>query len=213
MEKTDTQMENKKQLTVENELAEAISNTFHTAKVRVVRPRRIEVILRSDLLPALASNLKYYHEFQHLSLISCVDWIEEKQFELVYFFWSYTHKVMILVKIRLDRDNPRFVTIRPLWRQAQTYEREIHEMFGVHFEGNPNLTPFLLEDWDNMPPMRRDFDTRQYVEETFDWRPGRDEHYVPRLVIAESYHEKIPYFESGGNGKLTKAKEEGDGKK
>ncbi len=206
-------MENKKQLTVENELAEAISNTFHTAKVRVVRPRRIEVILRSDLLPALASNLKYYHEFQHLSLISCVDWIEEKQFELVYFFWSYTRKVMILVKIRLDRDNPRFVTIRPLWRQAQTYEREIHEMFGVHFEGNPNLTPFLLEDWDNMPPMRRDFDTRQYVEETFDWRPGRDEHYVPRLVIAESYHEKIPYFESGGNGKLTKAKEEGDGKK
>ncbi len=209
----DASMENKSNLTVENELAEAISNTFHTAKVRVVRERRVEVVLRSDLLPALASNLKYYHEFQHLSLISCVDWIEENQFELVYFFWSYTKKVMILAKIRIDRDNPRFVTIRPLWRQAQTYEREIHEMFGVYFEGNPNLVPFFLEDWDNIPPMRRDFDTRKYVDETYDWRPGRDEHYIPREVISETYHERIPHFEDDGNGKLEQSDEEGDGKK
>jgi len=183
-------METEKSLAVENEIARTIESTFHSAKVRVIRERRIEVILRGDLLPSLASNLKYYHQFQHLSLISCVDWLEENQFELVYFFWSYTKKVMVLVKVRVDRENPKFMTICPLWRQAQTYEREIHEMFGINFQGNPNQTPFLLEDWDTIPPMRRDFNTRKYVNETYDWRPGREEHYTPRVVIAETYHER-----------------------
>ena len=203
-------MENKPDLTLENQIAQAISSAFHSSKVRVVRERRVEVILRSDLLPSLASNLKYYHQFEHLSLISCVDWLEENQFELVYFFWSYTHKIMVLVKIRLDRDNPKFVTIRPLWRQAQSYEREIHEMFGVYFEGNPNLTPFFLEDWDNIPPMRRDFDTRKYVNETYDWRPGREENFIPRQVIAETYNERLNMAYVDGDGKMEKSKEKGD---
>ena len=175
---------------IEQKIAEAIRNTFHTAQVRVVRERRVEVKLRADLLPPLASNLKYYHDFQHLSHVSCVDWLEENEFELVYLLWSYTHKIVVAIKIRIPRDNPKFVTIRPLWRHAETYEREIHEMFGIHFEGNSNLTPFLLEDWDEIPPMRRDFDTRKYVEETYDWRPGREEHFVPRRVIAETWGER-----------------------
>ncbi len=174
----------------EEAIAEAIRKTFHTAEVRVARARRIEVKLRSDLLPPLASNLKHYLGFEHLSHISCVDWLEEGEFELVYLLWSYTHRVIVAIKIRIPRDNPQFVTIKPLWRHAETYEREIHEMYGVDFEGNENLTPFLLEDWDNVPPMRRDFDTRRYVEETYEWRPGREEHFVPRQVIAETWGER-----------------------
>ena len=73
-----------------------------------------------------------------------------------------------MLKTRLPREDARIVTASPVFRHAQTYEREIHEMYGVHFEGNPRLTPFLLDHWQGPPPMRRDFDTRGYVKETFE---------------------------------------------
>ncbi len=75
---------------------------------------------------------------------------------------------MILVKTRIPRDNPVQDTLLPLWDQAQTYEREIHEMFGIKFEGNPRLTPFILEDWEGIPPMRKDFDSRKYSQIIYD---------------------------------------------
>jgi NADH-quinone oxidoreductase subunit C len=45
------------------------------------------------------------------------------------------------------------------------HERENHEMFGIIFEGHGDLSPLLLEDWDNLPPMRKDFDSRKFVKE------------------------------------------------
>ena len=43
---------------------------------------------------------------------------------------------------------------------------------------------FLLEGWNDMPPMRRDFDTVKYCEDTYDFRPGR-EHVDPKEVRAK----------------------------
>jgi len=48
-------------------------------------------------------------------------------------------------------------------------------MYGVHFEGNPRLTPFLLDHWQGPPPMRRDFDTRKYVQDAFGSTPSLEE--------------------------------------
>jgi len=41
----------------------------------------------------------------------------------------------------------------------------MHELFGVEFEGNQDLAPLFLEDWDGPPPFRKDFDWRDYVRE------------------------------------------------
>jgi len=49
----------------------------------------------------------------------------------------------------------------------EPYEREIHELFGVVFEGHKRLTPLFLDRWKQMPPFRKDFNTREYVEKTF----------------------------------------------
>jgi len=113
--------------------------------------------------------------FEHLSAISCTDWLEEGEFELVYHLWSYRDKIHVMLKTRLPRANPQTVTASPVFQHAQTYEREIHEMYGVHFEGNPRLTPLLLDHWQGPPPMRRDFDTRQYVQDTFCSIPSVEE--------------------------------------
>ena len=113
--------------------------------------------------------------FEQLCAICCTDWIEQGQFEIVYHLWSYSDGIHVMLKTRLDRDNPQMVTASDVFRHAQTYEREIHEMYGVHFEGNGRLTPFLLDHWRGPPPMRRDFDTRQYVQDIFGSAPSVEE--------------------------------------
>lgn len=68
-------------------------------------------------------------------------------------------------------------SIHHLWAQAATYQRELKEMYGVHFPGSPRVDEeFALEGWKDVPPMRRDFDTLAYSEKTFFPRPGRKSH-------------------------------------
>lgn len=68
-------------------------------------------------------------------------------------------------------------SIHHLWAQAATYQRELKEMYGVHFPGSPRVDEeFALEGWKDVPPMRRDFDTLAYSEQTFFPRPGRKTH-------------------------------------
>jgi NADH-quinone oxidoreductase subunit C len=102
------------------------------------------------------------HSFVHLALVSAVDWIREDEIELVYHLWSYEHRVHLLVKTRLDRKKPWMFTAHRLWGHAQAYEQEIHEMMGVHFVGNPDLSPLFLHNWKDKPPLRKDFDPRAY---------------------------------------------------
>jgi len=150
----------------EEQLKKAIERGIDGAVATVQKKGRLAVTV-SQAAAASALILLKAQGFEHLAAISCTDWIEDGQFELVYHLWSYADKTHVLLKTRLPRKDPRTVTASPVFRHAQTYEREIHEMYGVHFEGNPRLTPLLLDHWQGPPPMRRDFDTRGYVKETF----------------------------------------------
>jgi len=178
----------------ENKLTEQITKTFHSAKVKIKREKRIAVKLRSDLIPPFLSYTKEYLEFKHLSHISCVDWIEDNELELVFILWNYDLQVQIIAKTRIQRENAQFVSLKKFWNQAETYEREIHEMYGVHFEGNDRLGEFILEDWEGPPPMLRDFDTRKYAHETYYQRPGREDAESVRETITKHSGEEVPDF-------------------
>ncbi len=158
----------------EEKLKKAIERGIEAATATVQkRSRLVAIVPKAGAVSALI--LLKAHGFEHLSAISCADWLEEGQFELVYHLWSYRDKIHVMLKTRLPRADPRTVTAGPVFRHAQTYEREIHEMYGVHFEGNTRLVPFLLDHWQGPPPMRRDFDTRQYVQDTFGSIPSTEE--------------------------------------
>ena len=158
----------------EEDLKKAIEQGVDAATTTVQKNGRLVVTVpKAGAVSALI--LLKARGFEHLSAISCTDWLEQGEFELVYHLWSYADRIHVMLKTRLPRENPRTVTASPVFRHAQTYEREIHEMYGVHFEGNPRLTPFLLDHWQGPPPMRRDFDTRQYVQDTFGSIPSVEE--------------------------------------
>lgn len=102
-----------------------------------------------------------------MSLITCIDWIAEKEFEIVYTLFNWETGTTLMVKTRVDRDNPILPTVMEIWPTAKYYERDIHEFFGVKFEGNPDLRPLILEKWEEIPPMRKDFDSLKYSKEHF----------------------------------------------
>ena len=159
-------MDNQQQL-------ERLLTTVDNIKVNRDTQRRIRLDVPAKELPALLELLKGRAGFLHLSAISCVDWIEEKQFELVYHLWSYQINTLVSAHIRVPREPGVFISVYDLFQPAAFYERDIHEMFGLYFEGAPDMEKFILTEWDGPPPMRKEFDSEAWVNDHFDWQDYR----------------------------------------
>ena len=156
---------------MENRIIEDIKKVFKDAECSIKRERRVEVKISSDRLFEFATRMQKNWDYPHLSAISCVDWIDDKQFELVYQFWSYTKKVIVSVKIRIPRvEEPHFESITSLWQPAKFFERDIHEMFGIYFDGSEDMEKYILTDWNGPPPMRKDFITREFALNFYKYR-------------------------------------------
>ncbi len=141
-------------------------------------------IARQHVVAALEW-LKRHGGYKHLTHLSVVDWLEDGEFQLTYLLTDpYAHHSLMLCT-RIAREDASAESIYTLWPEAVTYEQEINEMYGIDFPGSPRQgVDFLLEGWTDMPPMRRDFDTVKYCEDTYDFRPGR-EHVDPKEVRAK----------------------------
>ncbi|MDM8561052.1 NADH-quinone oxidoreductase subunit C [Candidatus Parabeggiatoa sp. HSG14] len=133
-------------------------------------PRRLRVKIRADALSTLLELLKGRAGYLHLSAISCVEWPESDEFELVYHLWSYEVKTLVSVHIYIPKKPGRYVSVYDIYTPAAFFERDIHEMFGIYFEGSPNMEPFILTEWYGPPPMLKSFSTLGYVKETFEWQ-------------------------------------------
>ena len=139
--------------------------------------RRDQAYLRADRDEAVAlfTYLKELAGYRHLVFLTAVDRIEEGVFRLIYLLHSYEKKHDLGVMVDIPREASEMDSVHHLWPAAETYQREMREMYGVSFPGSPRLNDdFALEGWEGPPPMRRDFDTRAYSEETYYARPGRE---------------------------------------
>jgi NADH-quinone oxidoreductase subunit C len=132
--------------------------------------RRMRVDVAADALPALLELLRGRASYVHLSAISCVDWIDAGEFELVYHVWSYELQSLVSAHTRIPREPGRYISVYDIYMPAGFFERDIHEMFGVWFEGSPDMSKFILTEWEGPPPMRKDFDSEAWVNAHFDWQ-------------------------------------------
>ncbi len=177
------------------EIIQTITDHFKDAVSNPYDGNRVDFTIPKQQIPAILFYLKDEMGFNHLSHISCIDWLEDKQFELVYILWSYTDRVKVFVHTRVDREQPVMDNIDMIWRQANTYEREIREMYGIRFAGLEAPEEFLLEDWQGPPPMRRDFDTYAYAMKTFwDRQEARSNAQDVRETIRRRTGEELPDF-------------------
>jgi len=82
--------------------------------------------------------------FDFLRCISGVDWLTE--LESVYMLHSYRHGHNVIIKVRCPYEDPHIPTVSHLWASANWLERETHEMFGIVYDGHPDLRPLLTEE-------------------------------------------------------------------
>lgn len=139
-------------------------------RVETQAPRWVRIYPEPDALPALLELLKGRGGYLHLSAISCVDWPETQEFELVYHLWSYEQKILVSAYTRIPQDPGHYVSVYDIHTPAGFFERDIHEMFGITFDGSPDMRPFILTEWHGPPPMRKSFSSIGYVQQTFAWQ-------------------------------------------
>lgn len=134
------------------------------------RPQRIIIKVEKDNFSSALNALKAL-SFNRLTLLTAVDFIKENQFEIVAVVYSDEKKVISIVKTRILRENPKVETITNIYPNAFKYEVELGEMFGIEVVGNPDsMKPFVLEGWEDLPPLRKDFDSIKYATEHYEAR-------------------------------------------
>jgi NADH-quinone oxidoreductase subunit C len=97
-------------------------------------------------------------QFTFLSDITTLDRFPlEPRFEVNYHLLSIAHKTRLRLKVRLAGGDPAILSVTPVWPTANWHERENFDLFGIRFEGHPDLTRILMpDDWEGYP-LRKDY--------------------------------------------------------
>ena len=124
----------------------------------VVESSPDNLVVRSDSLTDVARFLKDTEglDFDFLNFVTATDFYDH--FEVVYMLSSLEHNHSLMVKVRCyDRENPSLPSVVGLWQGADFQEREIYDLFGIRFEGHPNLKRIFLWEGFEGHPLRKDF--------------------------------------------------------
>ena len=105
--------------------------------------------------------------FDFLTDVTAVDMLRlraEPRFDVVALLYSLPNRVRVRLKAGCNDGEP-VPSLTPLWNGANWLEREVYDMFGIVFEGHPNLKRMLLaDDWDEGHPLRKDYPLRGWRE-------------------------------------------------
>lgn len=135
--------------------------------------------------------------FNYLTDVTAVEYRDpERALEVVYQLRSLERKVDLRVKIALDKTQPLEVrSVYDLWRGADWLEREVFDMFGIVFQGHPDLRRILMwETYAEGFPLRKDFPLRGHFNRAEQTRQALaanpEAHYsLEELSIADAYAE------------------------
>lgn len=126
--------------------------------------------LRAEALLPAARYLCDQEGFDYLANVSGVDWIEQRQMEVVYHLYAIRRGERLLLeghaggplgpivlKVRVPRETPVVPSLSSIWPSALFQERETYDMLGIRFEGHPDLRRIYLWDEFEDHPLRKDY--------------------------------------------------------
>jgi NADH-quinone oxidoreductase subunit C len=151
------------------EILDKLSSRFGDRVTRARSPNGVDhaVIDRDHVQPILA-HLRDDAElaFDVLTDVTAVDYLQlerpeiGERFAVVYQLTSLRHGHRFEIKARVPEDDPTAPSVHELWRSALWGERETHDMYGIEFEGNPDMRRLLMpEDYPGFP-LRKDYPLR-----------------------------------------------------
>jgi NADH-quinone oxidoreductase subunit C len=119
------------------------------------------VIVSRDALLEAMRTLKNGRGFDLLVDITCVDYLHYRhaadRFGLVYLLASTATNERLTVRVFLNEPDLDVPSLVPLWAGADWMEREVYDMFGIRFDGHPDLRRILMPDEFTAFPLRKDY--------------------------------------------------------
>jgi NADH-quinone oxidoreductase subunit C len=122
----------------------------------------LTLTIAADQIRAAAATVQAagYNAFED---VTAVDWFPaEPRFQLSYHIVSHPYKERIRLRVMVDGEAAAVESITSVWPAANFYEREVFDLFGIQFEGHPNLRRILMpDDWQGYP-LRKDYPVEGY---------------------------------------------------
>jgi NADH-quinone oxidoreductase subunit C/D len=118
-------------------------------------------IVRREILQQLARDLRDHPQtrFDLLLDLCGVDFPErEERFEAVYHLFSVPRRERLRLKVPVSEEDPVLPSLVDVWKGANWFEREAFDMFGLRFDGHPNLRRILTHEAFHGHPLRKDYD-------------------------------------------------------
>jgi NADH-quinone oxidoreductase subunit C len=119
----------------------------------------ISLTVSVENIAAVCESLKNTHNFEVLSSHTAVDYYPAlaPRYHMVYQFTSVSKKIRLEVRVPLDGNDPIAPSIHKIYSNADWFERELWDMFGIKFESHPDLRRILMpHDWEGHP-LRKDY--------------------------------------------------------
>ena len=146
----------------------AIKPVCHTDPVvdETASPKAIKIAAQ-DLVPVM--NALYQNPTTYFDMLSCVTGIDNgvqaATMEVVYNLYSIPFHHHLTIKVMLPRENPAVDSICHIWKTANWQEREIFDMYGIHFRNHPDLRRIIMPaDWEGHP-LRKDYKQQEYYRD------------------------------------------------
>jgi len=151
-----------KQTAKENQIVEEAKKVIgkNLRKTEIPRPRRIFILIDKKVFGKTIRYLTKKMGFSHVSTITGVD--VGKEIEVIYHL-NRDGKTELSLKVRVVKDKPVLPTVTNLIPGTTLYEREVHDLLGITFEGHPNLSPLILpEGWpQDVYPLRKEWSIKK----------------------------------------------------
>jgi len=118
-------------------------------------------VAKEEIVPALeALKAAGYNAFQDMT---AVDWYPSTpRFQLSYHIQSHSFKELLRLCALVDEADLAVESITSAWAGANYYEREVFDLFGIRFEGHPNLRRIMMPDEWVGHPLRKDYPVEGY---------------------------------------------------
>lgn len=124
----------------------------------------VTVFVPRESIVDVCWSLKSKHGFDMLADLCGADRgpEEDPRFEVNYHLFSTEHYSRLRLKVLLSEDEPKVATVTTIWKTADWHERETFDLFGVVFDGHPDLRRILLPSDFDGHALRKDYPLRGY---------------------------------------------------
>jgi NADH-quinone oxidoreductase subunit C len=123
------------------------------------------MVVDRSLIPEILQVLRNQEEFDYCVDITAVHYPKrERPFDVIWVLYSYSRNERVRVTTRID-DGEAIASSVPIWAAANWLEREVFDMFGIKFNGHPDMKRILLPDGWKGHPLRKDYGILQQDNE------------------------------------------------